>query len=113
MRKTLLLAVLAVLGCYKDPESRHTTSNPEIPVGKLFEFDGCTVYRFSDGDTRYFARCDSVARVGWRERRGRVTVPIDIETVDGPRTERAPKPLGTTEHGRRPSPGRIEIPEEQ
>ena len=34
------------------------TTNPNYRVRKLFEVDGCTVYRFSDADKyRYFTRC--------------------------------------------------------
>ena len=49
MKRFLLLALLAVLsGCSADPEATEQTSNPDVSVGKLFEKDGYTVYRFSD-----------------------------------------------------------------
>lgn len=55
-----LLIVLIVAGCAKEPESVARSTNPEIPVEKLFSHDGCTVYRFTDnGRLHYFARCGS------------------------------------------------------
>lgn len=40
-----------------DPEAIETT-NEKYPVRRLFEVDGCTVYRFTDADKyRYFTRC--------------------------------------------------------
>lgn len=35
----------------------HPAENPEATVDKLFTVDGCTVYRFQDGYSRYFVRC--------------------------------------------------------
>lgn len=58
MKKLIFVALLALLGCGKDPMSKASTDNPEITVSTLFTHDGCTVYRFSDyGNPHYFVRC--------------------------------------------------------
>jgi hypothetical protein len=52
----MLFALLA--GCGKNPEKVESSTNPEIPVGKLFTHDGCIVYRFVDATRyHYFANC--------------------------------------------------------
>lgn len=58
MKKTMLLLVLLSLtGCYKDPEST-TPAGRGFEVEKLFTVDNCTVYRFSDGGRAvYFSNC--------------------------------------------------------
>lgn len=54
---TLLIGVLLLTGCNKDPESIQSVGK-EFQVGKLFTIDNCTVYRFSDGGRNvYFTNC--------------------------------------------------------
>lgn len=54
----LLLVMLALLAaCAAPAESRAASSNSAIPVEVLFTVDGCTVYRFVDTRSHYFARC--------------------------------------------------------
>ena len=53
-----LLAVLALTACQKDPESSKHVGG--FQVQKLFEVDGCTVYRFHDDRTVYFTKCDGI-----------------------------------------------------
>lgn len=54
-----LAIVLLLFGCAKEPVSRASSSNSEINVDRLFDYDGCTMYRFKDGGERhYYARCD-------------------------------------------------------
>lgn len=63
MRYLLLLFVLLV-SCDEVPaEAQVHSSNPGFRVVKLFEADGCTVYRFNDGNYHYFARCGKHTRV--------------------------------------------------
>lgn len=50
----ILLALLA--GCQKDPESSRGVG--AFRIERLFEVDGCTVYRFYDDRTVYFTKCD-------------------------------------------------------
>jgi hypothetical protein len=50
------------------------TENPQVQVEKLFEVDGCTIYRFRDGPApRYFTRCSAAApsSVAWDENCGK------------------------------------------
>ena len=53
----VLLSLLALAGCQKNPESTAHVGN-DFKVAKLFEYDGCTVYRFYDDRTVYFTRCE-------------------------------------------------------
>ena len=63
-----LAALTALTGCYKSPESS-TRVREDFTVERLFEHDGCTVYRFTDGGTaRYFTRCDGFqTSTSWKE----------------------------------------------
>lgn len=62
MKKAVLaiLALAALLtACEKAPASTEATNNPAVPVSRLFNFEGCTVYRFEDsGRMHYYTRCD-------------------------------------------------------
>jgi len=54
----LLLAVLCLSACEKNPVSTHATDNTEIAVSKLFTHEDCTVYRFEDdGWDHYYVVC--------------------------------------------------------
>lgn len=55
MKKVILiLSVVLLTGCYKDPQSS-TMEGTEFQVQFLFEKDGVKVYRFFDGGhARYF-----------------------------------------------------------
>ncbi len=57
------LVLTAILtGCDKHPLSTSQTGNSEIQVDKLFEHDGCSVYRFEDaGHNVYYTDCTSTA----------------------------------------------------
>lgn len=67
--KIVLLFVLCLVfsGCYRSSEESVKSSNPEVTVEKLFEHDGCTIYRFYDGGIRYFANCGSRIAIFWSE----------------------------------------------
>lgn len=58
MKYLLILAVLALTACQKAPESAKGVNG--FKVEKLFDYDGCTVYRFYDDRTVYFTRCDGM-----------------------------------------------------
>lgn len=45
----LLLSLLALSGCSKDPVAISQSDNPQIVVEQLFTHDGVRVYRFKDG----------------------------------------------------------------
>ena len=48
---------LFLVGCSKSAVEVHGTDNQGLVVERLFSYDGCDVFRFIDGDVRYFARC--------------------------------------------------------
>lgn len=52
----VLASLLALAGCQKAPESTKGVNG--FKVEKLFDYDGCTVYRFYDDRTVYFTRCE-------------------------------------------------------
>lgn len=53
----LLLAILILSSCEKDPIAVYQTENKEFGVAHLFTHDGCSVYRFKDGNYHYFTNC--------------------------------------------------------
>jgi hypothetical protein len=59
MKKLIVIASLLLAGCSDStPVARYETNNPDVPVQRLFDFDGCRVYRFWDGGIRhFFVRC--------------------------------------------------------
>lgn len=57
MIKYLLLASLLLTACTNRVQNRVKTSNSDIDAGLLFELDGCKIYRFYDGGSRYFTNC--------------------------------------------------------
>ena len=68
--KKLLAAALALLalGCSRPGEVQTNTTNPEFKVERLFEHEGCKVYRFLDNRAVYYVVCDSAkAQASWVE----------------------------------------------
>lgn len=67
MKRVLVLAVLLAAACNPAPPmSRAGSDNVAVVVETLFTHDGCTIYRFKDGDLEdyhYYAVCDKPARV--------------------------------------------------
>ena len=60
MKATIALAAaaIALVGCARDPVETSRTDNPGIVVEKLFEHEGCTMYRFQDaGNYVYYSDC--------------------------------------------------------
>lgn len=58
MKYILILSLLGLLSCAKDPVETKQTNNDQFPVSLLFEQDGCKVYRFYDvGHHHYYAQC--------------------------------------------------------
>lgn len=55
----MLLVTLVMTGCVKDPAERHVIQGTEFTVDRLFTHEGCTLYRFRDGDSHhiYYANC--------------------------------------------------------
>lgn len=68
LRPLALLVACLLCACSRDPVATSTTDNAQIKVSRLFEHDGCTVYRFFDAGTRYFVKChDGSTRTEWTE----------------------------------------------
>ena len=65
------IVILAVLlsACQKAPES--TKHVGDFQVQRLFEVDGCTVYRFYDDRTVYFTNCNNRATTTYQENCGK------------------------------------------
>jgi len=60
MKKFILIAAVLVTltGCQSRPLAYVNTANPEVDLAKIFEVDGCNVYRFTDGaTTKYLTTC--------------------------------------------------------
>ncbi|MNU30407.1 hypothetical protein D3C71_188920 [compost metagenome] len=66
MKKFIAFAVfgLALVGCGRSPVEQSNTNNPNISVAKLFDHEGCSVYRFEDGGngTVYYTNCEGSAQ---------------------------------------------------
>lgn len=59
MKFFIVALVIFVSACAEEPLQTSRTSNPNVPVSKLLQHDGCTVYRFYDGGRHhYYVRCD-------------------------------------------------------
>jgi len=72
MKTTLLIAAALLMGCGERPVSSSQSNNPRIQVDKLFDHDGCTVYRFDDaGRSRYFTKCATTSNTSWTESCGK------------------------------------------
>jgi hypothetical protein len=53
----VLLLILALAGCTPTPPVSESTEGNGYQVAELFTKDGCTVYRFHDGNYVYFTSC--------------------------------------------------------
>lgn len=67
MKKLILIitCIFLLTSCVNSSQEKVQSSNSEIEIEKLFEVDGCTIYRFMDGQYRYFTNCKG--SVSWRE----------------------------------------------
>lgn len=54
----MLMALVVLVGCAKDPIATSSTNNAQIQVSMLFQHDRCTIYRFEDEwYLHYYAVC--------------------------------------------------------
>jgi outer membrane biogenesis lipoprotein LolB len=69
----LSLSVLLLSACSGKAESTAQSTNGEFQVERLFDADGCTVYRFQDaGYFRYFSKCPgAISQTNWKESCGK------------------------------------------
>lgn len=73
-----LLGALVLSGCYEkiEPQSSETIGHG-ASVSRLFEIDGCRVYRFTDrGYERYFSNCGDLTTTSssYRQMQGKIQV---------------------------------------
>lgn len=57
----IALAACAALAACQKPAEQTTHAGNGFEVSRLFSVDGCTVYRFQDAGTRYFAKCSAAS----------------------------------------------------
>lgn len=87
MKKILAITSVAVLlaACGKDPVSTGQSDNPNVPVSKMFEYEGCKVYRFKDaGEYVYYSNCSGTTTGFHAESCGKnctKQVPIAVQTT--------------------------------
>ena len=63
-RLMLVVAVMMLAGCVENtpPMRVESSTNPNVPIALLFEYDGCKVYRFYDaGRYRYLSKCENAS----------------------------------------------------
>jgi hypothetical protein len=61
MRLTLAAFVAAtplVSGCVASSLEDQPTNNPDVVVERIADHDGCTIYRFRDGQYHWYVRCN-------------------------------------------------------
>ena len=58
MKYLIILSLALLVACQKTPESAKGVG--AFNVERLFEVDGCIVYRFQDDRTVYFTKCDGI-----------------------------------------------------
>ena len=80
-----MAAVAAVLvACGEDPVSTARTDNPNVAVSKMFEHEGCKVYRFKDaGEYVYYTNCPGSVQSARVESCGKNCtnrVPVTVQT---------------------------------
>jgi hypothetical protein len=61
---TFATIMVTIAACQGPAEDTIHTKNYEVE--RLFEIDGCNVYRFYDGATKHFVTCPGNARVSWK-----------------------------------------------
>jgi hypothetical protein len=83
----LAAASLVLAACGKDPVFTSSTDNPNVAVSKMFEFEGCTVYRFKDaGNYVYYSNCPGTTQSFRTESCGKNCtehVPVTVQTSRG------------------------------
>jgi hypothetical protein len=87
VKYTIALGIAAVLvltsACKGPPEETIHTKNYEVE--RLFEIDGCNVYRFYDSSSKYFVTCPGNASTSWKTTysNGKVTTTKSHEVYTG------------------------------
>jgi hypothetical protein len=79
-----IAAVLVLSACHKPAEDMIQTKHYEVE--RLFDIDGCNVYRFFDSGYKYVVTCpNGMARTNWDETRttGKTTTTEEHEVNTG------------------------------
>lgn len=57
----LVIFIISLVGCEAKSVGIEPSNNAEVNVERLFDIEGCRVYRFFDaGRSRYFANCGNI-----------------------------------------------------
>jgi hypothetical protein len=75
-----LICAALLSGCEKQAEV--SAKAGDVTVERLFTYDGCTAYRFEDGRTVHFVRCDTRTETSWRYSCGKNCVRTDSVTTE-------------------------------
>lgn len=74
----VLLAAVMLTGCEEKEPTGGTAQIGDFRVAKLFEYEGCRVYRFSDGgNMRYFTNCSGSTEWARTQTTGKTTRTYD------------------------------------
>jgi hypothetical protein len=68
-----LLAAVLLTSCEESAEERARPATERFNIEKLFDHEGCTVYRFHDGYDRYYARCGATTVTSYPVSNGETT----------------------------------------
>lgn len=64
MKYIFLLLIIFLVSCGKNSQETKKTSNKDYDVELLFKVDGCSVYRFKDGDNyKYFTNKGTIEEI--------------------------------------------------
>jgi|GEM_PF-6692770 len=61
--------LLILSACSSDPVKREQSTNSEIKVDVLFDYDGCRAYRFYDDGAKYLVKCGNSGTTSWDTKR--------------------------------------------
>lgn len=65
LKMVVYCSLLLLVGCRGDAIKVISTENPDFKVEKLFTHEGCTVYRFVDGNVVYYSNCNNGSSTQW------------------------------------------------
>ena len=81
--KYLLIALVLMTGCVERGTPVEVHTNGDFVVEFLFEKDGCKMYRFRDGNTRYiyWANCSGKVNADYKTSTGKSTTTHRQESI--------------------------------
>lgn len=88
MKKLLFVLIAATMlsGCEKVAPESTSSAGVNVRLDKLFEKDGCAMYRFEDGGRNiYWATCPGDAHSRWESTNGKgATTQHDDQAITSP-----------------------------